>query len=245
MAGKLDIYKFGTGGVQLTKGEKHLADTEVLRSQNAELVIDVEKGGEGTLSKRGGYPYLNTIALSGSVVGMAEVRFIAGLTPSSSPLTSTPSSTTNGPNESGITGTLTGGATYHAVLADVSDANYAELQLGPSGTSWDATFGMSVIADPLSNDNFTFYLRLNPAAATGGSITVSLYAGTTLIGAYLLTDADLTFGSFQLYGLSVPAADIYAYRAAGGFATPRAKLSVSANSGAILKISYLALKYEP
>ena len=245
MSGSLDIYKFGTGGVQLTKGEKHLADNEVLRSQNAELVIDIEKGGEGTLSKRGGYPYLNSVAISGSVIGMAEVRFIAGLTPSSTPLTSTPASTTDGPNENGITGSLVGGATYHAVLAAVSDANYAELQLGLSGTSWDATFGMSVIADPLSNSNFSYYLRLNPASATFGTIIVSLYAGATLIGAYQLTDADLVFGSFNLYGLSIPAVDIIAFRAAGGFATPRAKLQVGANSSAILQISYLALKYEP
>lgn len=75
MGSKLDIYKFGTGGVQLTKGEKHLADTEVVKAQNAELVIDTERGGEGTIGKRGGLITL-TAVLSGNIAGMAEVRFI-------------------------------------------------------------------------------------------------------------------------------------------------------------------------
>ncbi len=76
MGGKLDIYKLGTGGVQLTKGEHHLADNELLKSQNAELILDTEKGGEGTLSKRAGYTNLFTTALSGPIVAMAEVRFL-------------------------------------------------------------------------------------------------------------------------------------------------------------------------
>ena len=62
--------------MQLTKGDKHLADTELLKSQNAELILDTEKGGEGTLSKRAGYPNLFTTALSGPIVAMAEVRFL-------------------------------------------------------------------------------------------------------------------------------------------------------------------------
>lgn len=76
MAGKIDIYKPGVGGVQLTKGEHHLADNELLKSQNAELILDTEKGGEGTLSKRAGYPNLFTTSLGGQIRGMAEIRFI-------------------------------------------------------------------------------------------------------------------------------------------------------------------------
>jgi hypothetical protein len=74
--GKIDNYHLGVGGVQLTKGDKHLADNELLRSQNAELILDTEKGGEGTLSKRAGYTNLFTTALSGPIVAMAEVRFL-------------------------------------------------------------------------------------------------------------------------------------------------------------------------
>lgn len=67
---KLDIYKLGQGGVQLTKDPLHLADEEVTQAQNAEIVQDVTTGGEGALTKRGGLAVLNSSAMSGSLLGI-------------------------------------------------------------------------------------------------------------------------------------------------------------------------------
>lgn len=64
--GKLNIFKLGQGGVQLTKDPLHLADDELAQSQNAELDFDQ---GRGALSKRNGLTPLTT-ALAGSIYGM-------------------------------------------------------------------------------------------------------------------------------------------------------------------------------
>jgi hypothetical protein len=69
MAGNLSNYDFGGGGVNIVKNPLELADNEATQLQNAELVPDEAKGGEGSLSKRGGLLALTT-ALAGSVLGM-------------------------------------------------------------------------------------------------------------------------------------------------------------------------------
>lgn len=66
MAGKLNIFKPGQGGVQLTKDPLHLADDELAQAQNAELDFDQ---GRGALSKRNGLTPLTT-GLAGSVYGL-------------------------------------------------------------------------------------------------------------------------------------------------------------------------------
>lgn len=66
----LTNYNFGGKGVNLVKNPLQLADGEATQLQNAELVPDESKGGEGSLSKRGGLEPLNGSALSGSVLGM-------------------------------------------------------------------------------------------------------------------------------------------------------------------------------
>lgn len=76
MAGKLNIFKLGQGGVQLTKDPLHLADDELAQSQNAELDFDQ---GRGALSKRNGLTPLTT-ALSGSVYGMVGLPLLTTYT---------------------------------------------------------------------------------------------------------------------------------------------------------------------
>lgn len=70
MAGKLNLFKFGQGGVNLTKDPLHLSDDELMSAQNAEVVLDGTNGGDGSISKRGGLAVLNSSALSGSILGI-------------------------------------------------------------------------------------------------------------------------------------------------------------------------------
>lgn len=69
MAGKLSNYQFGLGGVNLSKEPLHLGDDEATQLQNAELIPDVNRGGQGSLSKRGGLATFTT-AMAGSVLGI-------------------------------------------------------------------------------------------------------------------------------------------------------------------------------
>lgn len=69
--GKINIYDFGGGGVNLVKNPLQLADNELTQGQNAELIPDADKGGEGALSKRGGLAAL-TSAL-GSISGIGTL----------------------------------------------------------------------------------------------------------------------------------------------------------------------------
>lgn len=69
MAGSLTNYNFGGDGVNLVKDPLQLGDAEATQLQNAELVPDQSKGGEGSLSKRGGLGALNGSALGGAVYG--------------------------------------------------------------------------------------------------------------------------------------------------------------------------------
>lgn len=65
---KIKVYDWGAGGVQLVKDSLQLADNELTQAQNAEIVPDANKGGVGSLSKRGGLAAL-TSALAGSILG--------------------------------------------------------------------------------------------------------------------------------------------------------------------------------
>ena len=66
----ITVYNLGGGGVNLVKGELHLADNELSNCQNAEIVSDQVAGGEGVLAKRGGLAAVNSSALAGSISGM-------------------------------------------------------------------------------------------------------------------------------------------------------------------------------
>jgi hypothetical protein len=72
MGGHIAIYGFGGGGVNLVKDPLELDDSEATQLQNAELIPDEAKGGEGSLSKRGGLAAL-TSALAGSVLGIVAM----------------------------------------------------------------------------------------------------------------------------------------------------------------------------
>ncbi len=69
MGGHISIYGFGGGGVNIVKDPLELDDSEATQLQNAELVPDEAKGGEGSLSKRGGLQAL-TSALAGAILGI-------------------------------------------------------------------------------------------------------------------------------------------------------------------------------
>lgn len=72
MGGHIAVYGVGGGGVNLVKDPLELDDAEATQLQNAELVPDESKGGEGSLSKRGGLTAL-TSALAGSILGMVAL----------------------------------------------------------------------------------------------------------------------------------------------------------------------------
>jgi hypothetical protein len=72
MGGQISVYGMGSGGVNLVKDPLELDDVEATQLQNAELVPDESKGGEGSLSKRGGLSAL-TSALAGSILGMVAL----------------------------------------------------------------------------------------------------------------------------------------------------------------------------
>lgn len=73
MGGTLANYNFGGDGVNLVKNPLQLADTEATALQNAELVPDQNKGGEGALSKRAGLAPLNGTPLAGAIYGMVSL----------------------------------------------------------------------------------------------------------------------------------------------------------------------------
>lgn len=72
MSPKIDNYTLGMGGVNLVKNPLELEVNELTQSQNAELIPDQARGGEGSLSKRGGLAALGS-ALSGSVSGIISL----------------------------------------------------------------------------------------------------------------------------------------------------------------------------
>lgn len=72
MGGQVNNYNFGGDGVNIVKDPLQMGDGEASQLQNAELVPDQTKGGQGALSKRGGLIAL-TSALAGSILGMISL----------------------------------------------------------------------------------------------------------------------------------------------------------------------------
>ncbi len=70
MAGKLNVYDLGQGGVNTSKSPVHLDTTELTKGQNA--ILDTA-GVEGGLLKRGGMPRLNSSAMNGIINGAINV----------------------------------------------------------------------------------------------------------------------------------------------------------------------------
>ncbi|KKN24201.1 hypothetical protein LCGC14_0897320 [marine sediment metagenome] len=70
MAGKLNVYDLGQGGVNSSKSPIHLDTTELTKGQNA--VLDTA-GAQGGLLKRGGAPKLNSVAMQGKINGAIAV----------------------------------------------------------------------------------------------------------------------------------------------------------------------------
>lgn len=68
----LTNYSVGMGGVNIVKDPLQLADSELTQAQNAELIPDSTKGGDGSLAKRGGLASL-TSALAGSILGIVSL----------------------------------------------------------------------------------------------------------------------------------------------------------------------------
>lgn len=72
MGANVANYGIGKKGVNLVKAPVELDDAEGTQFQNAEMIPDEAKGGEGSLSKRGGLLAL-TSALAGSILGMISL----------------------------------------------------------------------------------------------------------------------------------------------------------------------------
>ncbi|KKN61511.1 hypothetical protein LCGC14_0520990 [marine sediment metagenome] len=70
MAGKLNVYDIGQGGVNSSKSPIHLDTTELTKGQN--VVLDTA-GAEGGIRKRGGLPKLNGTAMQGKINGAISV----------------------------------------------------------------------------------------------------------------------------------------------------------------------------
>ena len=75
MGGQVNNYNFGGDGVNIVKDPLQMADGEASQLQNAELVSDQARGGQGSLSKRGGLIAL-TSALAGSILGMIALPLL-------------------------------------------------------------------------------------------------------------------------------------------------------------------------
>lgn len=122
MSGKLNIYKLGMGGVNLTKDPLHLSDDELTQSQNAEIVPDAGVGGDGALSKRGGLAALTT-TLSGSVLGMVGLPVLTTYTRTLYVSRGTQNSSTFATTTDGTSYTTTTSPLAHSVQSDWSDEN--------------------------------------------------------------------------------------------------------------------------
>jgi len=70
MAGKLNVYDLGQGGVNTSKSPVHLDTTELTKGQNA--VLDTA-GAQGGIRTRGGLPKLNSVAMQGKINGAIHV----------------------------------------------------------------------------------------------------------------------------------------------------------------------------
>jgi hypothetical protein len=193
MAGKLDIYQLGLGGINIVKQSLQPADDELLQSQNAEVKLDTELGGIATLSKRDGLADLGD-TLGSSIAEMAEVRFIneddlgGGATETFRPISDV--------ENSGDDGWTT--APLFSKLDEVT----------PDDLDFVTTFAQSAI---LSN---FFVLGLttvvNTSAATAGTCKIrikitdngggmaSVPAGDTLFSFSLRTSAPLTLGTANI-----------------------------------------------
>lgn len=76
---KVKVHAPGQGGVQLVKDALQLSDDEVTQAQNAEIVPDINAGGKGTFSMRGGLAALTT-ALAGSILGILSLPLLTTYT---------------------------------------------------------------------------------------------------------------------------------------------------------------------
>lgn len=121
--GKLNVFKLGTGGINLVKDPLHLSDDEVAQAQNAEIQSDVNVGGEGALTKRGGLAVLNSAALAGAVYGMVGIPILTTYTRTLYVARGTATSDTFATTTTGSNYTLSASALAWAVQTKWSDEN--------------------------------------------------------------------------------------------------------------------------
>lgn len=207
MGGQISIYKLGLGGVNLAKGPLHVGDHELLRAQNAELVIDIEEGGEGTLSKRGGLVSLGD-PLAGRIIEAAEIRFIdeADLIVAV-PVTQTlhPVSEIAQTAGSGVTISLTGGASTFAVVDDASDASYYSIDGGISGEVGRVETGFTSSYTPLSSYSSAI-LRIRARTSTSAPGSGCVFRLRNGVSSLQTWNNGLEFtltGAFQTFDLTI------------------------------------------
>jgi hypothetical protein len=169
MSDPLTNYTVGQEGVNLVKDPLQLNDGELTAAQNAEIVPDESKGGEGALSKRGGLGVLNGSALAGAVYGIISLPLQTTFTRTLCVFLGTADSdtmryTTDGttwststtPGRALIRGNRTGGSRHKgpirgaAVKSQLLYAgnDYTEGTTAPVILSWDGTNAVELMRVP-------------------------------------------------------------------------------------------------
>lgn len=229
-------YQPGSGGVNLVKSPLQLADNELTKAQNAEYNPDVDGGGQGALTKRGGLQKLFSSALNGAVYGMIAT----GLEPPPAPSLWFPESQSSISEDTSTVGneiTIEGGAaTSVAALSDDSDLTFVrhKFAIGEASGFHGQDFALAAFTDPGVDTGFTLVYRCRQSHDVGeaGTDKCSLYVylATATSSTVIVEVTELTTSStghshaaptgedFVDVEFPLTAAQVQAIRADGGFA---------------------------
>lgn len=251
MAGKINVYQLGTGGVNLSKGPMQMGDNEVLSAQNAELVQDVEKGGEGSLSKRGGYLPVNAAVLANPVVEMAEIRFIDedDVEGPSSVTELEPDTEETLAASAELQGEEVGEDAADVIRTGVDDVRYVLFLFTDEDPALTVTM-TPVPTDPAIDTGHSIVVRFYvsgsaPGEFDGGAIEVGLYVtGTGFVAKYAVPQGVWQQDTWVEYEVPIPEADVATWRGLGGYAAPELGIAITNNNpdSFLVGISKLTLK---
>lgn len=175
MGGTLANYNFGGDGVNLVKDPLQLADTEAVQLQNAELVPDQSKGGEGALSKRSGLAALNGTPLSGAVTGMVSLPLLTTYVRTMYAFTNTNGSLTAWKSTDGVTWTSTAAPLQHRLDSKEAGDNVSFSGRRCAGVRTLIIYPGNVYTAGVTNPTLVFYDGTNSAEL---SQIPKSYAGT-------------------------------------------------------------------
>lgn len=277
MAEKVNVYNLSEGGVQLVKDDQHMADNELRQGQNAQFGNDKSGGG---IESRAGMAKFNAVAMSGPITGFINVALIDTVFEPPSLLSLPTAITTvpdvfpimagDGTSES----TVGSEPTAWEACRDNDDANYWHAVIADSNSSDRAfmSFDMSATIDPGVNTGhqMVFRFRIGPTEPTGGMnvfIGVRSVPGDEgIIEAYFglpdslpatpspprfhTSDTPGYGATFVELTYDLTAADVIAFRAAGGYTAWQARIdvttgSISGPTTCDFDLSYVALIVPP